>query len=236
MATATPARRRTKKVQIDDSAVPVNQGSSAEPKLNRIAFSTEMAMDFFTEKGLIKQTGHDLKEWPYVILKELVDNGLDACEDKDIAPVIEVVANETGITIRDNGPGLPGAVLNGTFDYKRRISTREKYVSPCRGAQGNALKSIGPMPVLVDPGHGKLIVKADGFLRAFRCRLNPIEQRPDIKEDEPIAMATNQSDFVTWRACVDLRCEVACGWTALRLMSHRHQTHEPCPTILCVRQ
>jgi DNA topoisomerase VI subunit B len=98
-------------------------------------------MDFFSEKELVTQTGHSVDEWPLVIAKELIDNSLDACEESDIAPVIEVAADATGITIRDNGPGLPEDTLQGALDFTVRASNREAYVSPCRGAQGHGSRS-----------------------------------------------------------------------------------------------
>ena len=47
-------------------------------------------MEFCTEKELVAQTGHQSYEWLRVIVKELVDNGIDACEEAEIAPVIKV--------------------------------------------------------------------------------------------------------------------------------------------------
>src|SRR5262245_24008166 len=52
-----------------------------EPKLARTTFATSRLLDFASEKELIAQTGHDVDDWPLVIVKELVDNALDACEE-----------------------------------------------------------------------------------------------------------------------------------------------------------
>jgi DNA topoisomerase VI subunit B len=49
------------------------------------------------------------------------------------------------IVIEDNGPGIPAKTIDGVLDYSIRVSSREAYVSPTRGAQGNALKTILPM-------------------------------------------------------------------------------------------
>src|SRR6476620_2809265 len=80
-------------------------------RLERVTFRTSREMDFFSERELVTQTGHDKDEWPLVIVKEPMDNGLDACEEADVPPVIEVVADASGITVRDNGPGLPEDTL-----------------------------------------------------------------------------------------------------------------------------
>jgi len=110
--------------------------------LKRQTFITSREMDFFSERELVTQTGHDVSEWPLVITKELIDNALDACEETDIAPHIEVVADASGITVIDNGPGLPDATLQGALDFTVRASNREAYVAPDRGAQGNALMTL----------------------------------------------------------------------------------------------
>ena len=130
------------------------------------------------------QTGHEVSEWPLVIVKELLDNALDACEDADISPVIEVVADATGITVTDNGPGLPEATLKGAMDFTVRASNREAYVSPCRGAQGNALKTLLPMPRVLDPEHGKFIVVTGGKVHTITCGADPISQRAVIHHDQ----------------------------------------------------
>lgn len=156
---------------------------SKTPVLNRTTFKTSREMDFFSKKELVTQTGHNVDEWPLVILKELIDNALDACEEGDIAPAIEVSADATGITILDNGPGLPEDTLQGALNFMVRTSNREAYVSPCRGAQGNALKTILPMARVVDPENGQLIIETFGKRHTIRCGCDPISQRPVVHRD-----------------------------------------------------
>jgi hypothetical protein len=140
-------------------------------------------MDFFSNKELVTQTGHDVQEWPLVIVKELMDNGLDACEEADVAPTIDVVADPCGITVRDNGPGLPEATLEEALKFTVRVSNREAYVSPSRGAQGNALKTLLPMPHVVDPHHGRLTIVAQGRRHEITCGADPISQRAFVQHD-----------------------------------------------------
>ena len=52
--------------------------------LVRKTFVTSRAMDFFSEKELVTQTGHSVDEWPLVFLKETIDNALDACEETNV--------------------------------------------------------------------------------------------------------------------------------------------------------
>ena len=58
------------------------------PRLERTTFVTSRLLDFCSVKELQAQTGHDVAEWPLVIVKELVDNALDACEEAGVAPEI----------------------------------------------------------------------------------------------------------------------------------------------------
>lgn len=152
-------------------------------RLVRTTFSTSREMDFFSEKELVTQTGHEVGEWPLVILKELIDNALDACEEADVAPVIDVAADAGGITIRDTGPGLPESTLKAALDFTVRASNREAYVAPDRGAQGNALKTLLPMPRVVDPDHGRLVIQAHGKRHVLTCGADPISQRAVIHDD-----------------------------------------------------
>ena len=121
-------------------------------KLTRVPFRVSRLMEFCSIRELQNQTGHDVWDWLLVVLKELLDNALDACEEAEVAPVIKVsVSPKTGTTvIEDNGPGIPGETIRAVCDYTIRVSSREAYVSPSRGAQGNALKTILAMGYVLD--------------------------------------------------------------------------------------
>lgn len=72
--------------------------------LERTTFRTIRLLEFYSRKELVAQTGHEPDAWPLVLLKELVDNGLDACEEAGIAPEIVVHVQPGAITVVDNGP------------------------------------------------------------------------------------------------------------------------------------
>ena len=130
-------------------------------QLTRTAFRTSRQLDFCSRKELIAQTGHEPDVWPLVVLKELVDDALDACEEADIAPELAVSVDGSGITVTDNGPGLPPDFIADILDFNIRVSSREAYVSPSRGAQGNALKTLVAMPFVLDGKAGQ--VEIDSF-------------------------------------------------------------------------
>ena len=83
-------------------------------------------MEFCTRRELVNQTGHDIHQWPLVILKELTDNGIDACEEAEIAPNISVTVTKGGsIIVEDNGPGIPATTIESVLDYSIRVSSRK---------------------------------------------------------------------------------------------------------------
>ena len=128
---------------------------SSSPVLRRETFRTSRLLDFCSERELVKQIGHATDQWPLVILKELTDNALDAAEEAGIAPVIRIEVTDRAIIITDNGPGIPAETVAGILDFSVRVSSREAYVSPTRGAQGNALKTIVAMAFALDGSQGR---------------------------------------------------------------------------------
>lgn len=201
IATKRPAKTATpENVKNASSRTQKNQGLASVPKLARTTFLTSREMDFFSVRELVTQTGHDATEWPLVVVKELIDNALDACEEAGIDPVIDVTADECGITVRDNGPGLPEATLKASLDFTVRASNREAYVAPDRGAQGNALKTLLPMPVVLDPDHGKLIIEAHGKRHVIKCGADPISQRAAIHDDTIDTPTIGTTVRIEWAA------------------------------------
>ena len=169
------------------------------PKLDRSTFQTSRLLDFCSEKELVAQTGHDSDEWPLVILKELMDNALDACEEAGIEPKIKITVDATGIKITDNGPGIPADTINGVLDYSVRKSSREAYVAPDRGAQGNALKTILAMSFVLDGDQGRVDISSHGQRHEIRFRVDQIRQEPTISHDvRPARNVKNGTIFKIW--------------------------------------
>jgi hypothetical protein len=98
-------------------------------------------MEFCTRRELQNQTGHGVEQWPLVVLKELIDNALDACEEAEVAPMISVAVEPGSIVVEDNADGIKTSTIKSILDYTIRVSSREAYVSPTRGAQGNLGRS-----------------------------------------------------------------------------------------------
>jgi DNA topoisomerase VI subunit B len=148
--------------------------------LDRTTFKASRLAEFCSKKELTNQTGHDAEDWPLVLVKELVDNALDACEETSIPPMISIEVADDAIIIADNGPGLPPETVKGIIDHTVRVSSREAYVSPTRGAQGNALKTVLAMPFALDGESGETVIEARGVLHRIVFSIDRIRREPKI--------------------------------------------------------
>lgn len=164
--------------------------------VQRTAFSTSRLLDFMSVKELTMQIGHGPDDWPLVVVKELVDNALDACEEQGIAPAITVTVDEAGIEVSDNGVGIDPNIVDRMLDFSIRVSSREAYVAPDRGAQGNALKTIVAMPFVLDGEEGRVDICGGGVLSEIAFSVDRIAQRPaaDVVRSEK----TGSSVRVYW--------------------------------------
>jgi hypothetical protein len=158
-----------------------------EPKLTRVAFKVSRLMEFCSARELQNQTGHSLWSWPFVVAKELMDNGLDACEEAEVAPEISVIVEKRAIVVQDNAGGISAGTIESILDYTIRVSSREAYVSPTRGAQGNALKTILAMGYVfdrefvkaADPA-GVTIIESLGVRHRIKFKVDHINNQPKI--------------------------------------------------------
>jgi hypothetical protein len=116
-----------------------------------------------------------------VVLKEMVDNAIDACEEAGIAPEVRIKLTRSSITVADNGPGIAPETIASVLDFTTRTSSREAYVSPTRGAQGNALKTILAMPFVLDGALGRVGIISRGIRHKITFKIDQIRQQPVIE-------------------------------------------------------
>ena len=177
----------------DTKGAPAPRSARAErTKIERTAFSTSRLLDFLSEKELTLQCGYGPRDWPLVVVKELLDNALDACEEQGIAPEVAVTVDENSITVADNGIGIAPETVDRMLDFSIRVSSREAYCAPDRGAQGNALKTIVAMPFVIDGEEGRVDICGGGALSEIAFRVDRIAQRP-IAE---VARSVRNGSFV----------------------------------------
>jgi DNA topoisomerase VI subunit B len=164
--------------------------------LQRETFSTSRLLEFFTEKELSMQIGFSRPGWAIALLRELIDNALDACERAGVAPDIEVCIDQDTVSVRDNGPGLPASTLRDSLDYSIRVSDKSYYVSPTRGQLGNALKCLWAAPYVITGERGTVEVNANGRAYVVDVQLDRIAQVPQIHLSETDSLLVKNGTFI----------------------------------------
>jgi hypothetical protein len=177
----------------------------AEPKLTRVAFVVSRLMEFCSRRELQNQTGHSIYDWPLVIAKELIDNALDGAEEAEVAPVIMVTVGPHRISVQDNANGIDAKTIESILDYTIRVSSREAYVSPTRGAQGNALKTVLAMGYVLQDGAedaaGVTVIETRGVAHRIEFRADHINNQPKIiHTTAPSPIGTGTRFTVHWPA------------------------------------
>lgn len=175
--------------------------------MRREVFTTSRELEYFTESELVTQTGYGKEEWwPRVLVKEIVDNGLDAAEQAGVAPAITVEFTGDALTISDNGPGIPPEVVRRVLDFSTRTSDKAAYVSPTRGAQGNALKTVLAIPYVLSGGQPSTVtIEARGLRHIITVATDHIARRPQIehKTEEIVKTAGTTIRISLNSACSD---------------------------------
>ena len=139
-----------------------------------------------------------------------MDNALDACEEVEVAPVISIDVKDGSTTIQDNAGGIDPATIESILDYTIRVSSREAYCSPTRGAQGNALKTILAMAFVLQrevinednpeaDAAGVTIIETRGSKHRIEFSVDHINNQPKIAHDiSPSSIEIGTKVTVEW--------------------------------------
>ena len=153
-------------------------------KFQPTTFTSSRLLEFCSERELVAQTGQPVENWPHYVVKELLDDALDACEEARektrIAPEISVAVGGGKIVVTDNGPGIPDKTVEALLDFRVRVSSREAYVAPTRGAQGNALQTVIAMPFALDGRKGRVRIEARGIAHDIEMSVDLVRQEPRL--------------------------------------------------------
>ena len=147
-------------------------------RLERTTFETPRASEYFTADELRKQTTQPPEKFGSVVIKELIDNALDACEGAGVAPEVTIrtiegaVEGHVRITVSDNGPGIPPEVVGKMLNFETRTSDKAAYRSPTRGAQGNALKTVVGIPHALGSSE-PVAIEARGVRHVIKPMVDP---------------------------------------------------------------
>jgi DNA topoisomerase VI subunit B len=181
--------------------LPSARPAKAPQRLERVAFRASRFLDFVGQRELTAQIGHAVQSWPLVIVKELVDNALDGSEEAEAAPSVSITVDTAmgTIVISDQGPGIAAATIADIVNYAIRVSSREAYVSPSRGAQGNALKTILAMGFALTGERGETVIESHGQAHRIIFAADRIRQEARIERSiGPSLVKNGTSVTVHW--------------------------------------
>ncbi|MEM2857293.1 MAG: ATP-binding protein [Candidatus Nitrosocaldaceae archaeon] len=110
-------------------------------KSEEFIISRPLEYDYTTINGLCAITGLSRDLLPYAVLKEIMDNALDAVEKKE-GPIINIKVESNRILITDNGDGIDRRYIKKIFDYSHNTSSKHFIKRPSRGRFGAGLKLV----------------------------------------------------------------------------------------------
>lgn len=166
--------------------------------MTRTAFTVSRAAEFFSEKELQMQMGASRYYWLPMLLKELIDNALDACEGADTFAEINVTVTDEFVQVQDSGPGIPASTVTNSLDYLTRTSSNNLYVSPSRGQLGNALKCLYAAGFIAH-GTGMVEITAKEIHHRITVGFDSINQCPTLDhQQEPAPGSTGTIVKIAW--------------------------------------
>jgi len=146
--------------------------------LGRDILSRRLDEDYFRVNGLQRLTASSSKDFDRVIMRELIDNALDACEAAGVKPEIRVSIERrrevTVLSVRDNGTGLSREDIEKLINFDRLASSHHYLKEPSRGVLGYGWKIVlGAVSALreikgLDPKSSVRVVSM-----GFRYELSP---------------------------------------------------------------
>jgi DNA topoisomerase VI subunit B len=146
-----------------------------EITVGRQIFEVPRAGEYFSIDELQAQTGQPVENFGAVVLKELVDNALDACENDSVPPeiVIQITGESIiGISVLDNASGIAPKTVERILNFHTRTSDKAAYRIPSRGAQGNAIKTVIGIPVALGC-ETPTIIESQNVQHTIRPRPDP---------------------------------------------------------------
>jgi DNA topoisomerase VI subunit B len=168
----------------------------------RTPFTTSRLLEFTSVEELTKLVGFPAELWPVVFVKETIDNALDAAEEAEEAQIepqidIAVSTEKSTISVEDNGPGIRADTVTRLLDYTKKTSSREAYVGPTRGAQGNALQTLLAMPFALDRSRGETIINSQGTEHRIVFTIDTVRREPKIEHVQRRSLVQNATCITT---------------------------------------
>src|SRR5712691_10201367 len=137
---------------------------------------------FLDPATLPQKAGVQPGDLPTLVLKELVDNALDAgASDVTLSKVRRESVFE--YVIADDGPGIAPAIVPKLFSVNRPLLSSKLRRLPLRGMLGNGLRVVAGA---VAASQGSLVVETRGH--RLELRIDDITGLTTIATDEPVPL------------------------------------------------
>jgi hypothetical protein len=138
----------------------------------------------FTKEGLTSLTGQSSRRWGRYVVKELVDNALEAVEGTADPSITVRLWGEKlyvqAVEVEDNGPGIGEEMLRQIADPEAFGGTKRHYALPTRGTQGNALMTIIGIQHLADGG-GPLPIRTRSVEYTLSVQESTLQGVPSVQ-------------------------------------------------------
>lgn len=171
---------------------------------------------FMSLNTLPQQAGAPLHKLGPLVVKELVDNALDAGAN------VKISQEDGWIVITDDGPGIPGDQIERLFSINRPLTSSKMLRRPLRGALGNGLRVVCGV---VYASNGAIRVETGG--KAYALTMNDDGTTSSVIETSSVVTGTRVSvqlgkdvpdgamDVTHWgamaaafKACTEMECKV----------------------------
>ncbi|MFE2106806.1 ATP-binding protein [Kitasatospora sp. NPDC059463] len=187
---------------------------SSIPVIDRTVFSTSRTAEFLDWRALQSQTGQPRERFGDVVIKELLDNALDAAESARVSPEIGLAVSWADgvarVRVTDNGPGMPVGVVERILDFSRNVSDKESLRSPTRGMQGNAFKTLLGIPHALGVTT-PVVIEALGVRHEIAVSTDPSGEVSTRHTKAPTSRTSGTSVTVPLPAA-QVTAEKAAGW------------------------
>ena len=166
-------------------------GLDQEQEMNEGSDHREISVAEFFEKNKHLLGFENAQKSIITVVKEAVDNSLDACEEDEILPEIHVLIDEVDdkkcrVEIRDNAIGLDRETIPKVFG-KLLYGSKFHKLQQSRGQQGIGISASAMYAQLTAGEPVTVYSKMEGEpCHKFVVRINTEKNEPEILEDEVI--------------------------------------------------
>lgn len=180
-------------VSNNNTTVEIPAAALEEPIAHRLAQDLkEISVAEFFERNKQILGFDSLHRALLTAVKEAVDNALDACEESEILPDIDVIIqkvdkNEYSVTVEDNGPGVVKKQIENIFG-RLLYGSRFHAIRQSRGQQGIGISAVVMYGQLTTGRPTRILSKIGPDMPAYEVDLliDTKRNRPEVIRTEAL--------------------------------------------------